>query len=375
MRLDGQALGVHVRVGAQIERGIRGEQDRLEQVVDTRVVARGDVDEHRVAAVLLGHEAVLGELAADLLRLRLRLINLVHRDHDRQVRRLGVVDRLHRLRHHAVVRGDHQDGQVGRLGAAGTHGGKRLVARGIQEGDRALLTVQGDGGLVRADALGDAAGLAGTDVGVADRVQKAGLAVVDVTHDGHDRRALHQLVLVAGVLAELQVEGLEQLAVLVLRGDDLDVVVDFGAQQLQGLLRHGLGSRHHLAEVEQRLNQVRCVGTDLLGEVSQGRTLTQADSLAAAVGQAHAADDVRCVHLLVLVALLALGLASAAGSAAGTTERAGGAAAATAAPTETAACTRAAGAALTTATAAAARSALSSAPAGAGGRLGRHLGR
>ena len=43
--------------------------------------------------------------------------------------------------------------------------------------------------LVGADVLGDAAGLARGDLGLADRVQQRGLAVVDVTHDGHDRRA------------------------------------------------------------------------------------------------------------------------------------------------------------------------------------------
>jgi hypothetical protein len=39
--------------------------------------------------------------------------------------------------------------------------------------------------------LGDAAGLAGDDVGVADAVEQLGLAVVDVTHDGDDRGRGH----------------------------------------------------------------------------------------------------------------------------------------------------------------------------------------
>ena len=62
-------------------------------------------------------------------------------------------------------------------------------------------------------------------VGVADRVEQLGLAVVDVTHDGDDRRPGHQVALVALVLTELEVERLEQLAVLVLRGHDLDLEV------------------------------------------------------------------------------------------------------------------------------------------------------
>ena len=47
---------------------------------------------------------------------------------------------------------------------------------------------------VRADALRDAAGFAGRDVGCADLVEQRGLAVVDVTEHRNDRRTRrHQL--------------------------------------------------------------------------------------------------------------------------------------------------------------------------------------
>ena len=49
---------------------------------------------------------------------------------------------------------------------------------------------------VRADVLRDAARLAFDDVGLADIVQQRRLAVVDVSHDGHDRRARHEGCLV-----------------------------------------------------------------------------------------------------------------------------------------------------------------------------------
>ena len=101
----------------------------------------GDVDEHRVAAVLLGHQVVLGELLADLVRVGALLVDLVDRDHDRHVGRLGVVERLDRLRHDAVVGRDHEDRDVGDLGTTGTHGGERLVTRGVDEGDRALVAL------------------------------------------------------------------------------------------------------------------------------------------------------------------------------------------------------------------------------------------
>ncbi len=101
----------------------------------------GDVDEHRVAAVLLGHQAVLGELLAHLVRVGVVLVDLVDRDHDRHLGRLRVVQRLDRLRHHAVVGRDNQHDDVGGLGTTGTHGGERLVTRGVDERDRAVVAV------------------------------------------------------------------------------------------------------------------------------------------------------------------------------------------------------------------------------------------
>ena len=62
--------------------------------------------------------------------------------------------------------------------------------------------------LVGTDVLGDAAGLALADVGLTDGVQQSGLTVVDVTHDGDDRRTDLEVVLAALVLAVGEVEGL-----------------------------------------------------------------------------------------------------------------------------------------------------------------------
>ena len=96
-----------------------------------------------------------------------------------------MVDRLDGLRHDAVVGGDNQDDDVGHLGAAGTHGRKGRVTRGIDEGNLAVV----DHDLRSADGLGNAARLAGSDAGVTDGVEQARLAVVDVAHNGDDRGA------------------------------------------------------------------------------------------------------------------------------------------------------------------------------------------
>ena len=255
MGLDRDALRVLLRVGPQVERGVRGEDHGLQQAVDVQALLGGDVDEHGVAAVLLGHQTELGELTAHLGRVRALDVDLVDRDHDRHVGRLGVVQRLDRLRHHTVVGRDHEDRDVGRLGTTGTHGGERLVTRGVDEGDPALFAVDLGGDLVRTDVLGDAAGLARDHVRLADRVEQPGLTVVDVTHDGHDRRTGDEVLLAALVLAELDVEGLEQLAVLLLRADDLDDVVHLVGEQLQRLVGDGLRRGDHLAEVQHHLRR------------------------------------------------------------------------------------------------------------------------
>src|SRR4051812_31518942 len=182
LALDDDALGVLLGVGTQVQRGVGGEQDGRGQVVETLPGRRGDVDEHRVAAVLLGHQPVLGELLADLGGVGPLLVDLVHRDHDRHLGGLGVVERLHRLGHDAVVGRDHEHDDVGDLRATGTHRGERLVTRGVDEGDRPLVVLQLGDDLVGADVLGDATGLLRHHVGVADRIEELRLAVVDVTH-------------------------------------------------------------------------------------------------------------------------------------------------------------------------------------------------
>ena len=101
------------------------------------------------------------------------------------------------LGHHGVIGRYDNDGKVSHLGAAGTHGGEGLVAGGVQEGDAAAAL---QFHAVCADVLGNAAGLTGDDVGVADVVQQGGLTVVYVTHDGDYRRTLHKVFLAVRLL-------------------------------------------------------------------------------------------------------------------------------------------------------------------------------
>ncbi len=319
--LDRHALCGHVRVGPEVEVGVGGEDDGLEELGQAGPRRRGDVDEHRVAAVLLGDEAELGELPTNLDGVGAFLVHLVDRDHDRHLSRPGVVQRLDRLGHHTVVSGHDEHRDVGRLRTTGTHGGERLVARGVDERHLALVAVDDGLDLVGTDGLRDAAGLPCHDVRLAQRVEQLRLAMVDVTHDGDDRRTCHEVVVAALVLAELDVEALEELAILVLGRDDLDVVVQLGADDLERVVGHGLRGGDHLTEVEQDLYERRRLDADLLGEVGQRGAASEADGGAVTLTDPDATDR-RGLHLVELLTTLLLRLASTTTRSTGATERA-----------------------------------------------------
>ena len=140
---------------------------------------------------------MLGKLAEDALNVAVGgfgLVDLVERDDDGHSRRLGVIDRLNRLRHDAVVGRYHQHDDVGHLGAACAHLGERLVAGCVDERDHArVLIAPLHWNLECAGGLRNSAGLARRDVGVADFVQQRCLAVINVT-ENRDHRASAALV-------------------------------------------------------------------------------------------------------------------------------------------------------------------------------------
>ncbi len=174
--------------------------------------------------------------------------------------------------------------------------------------------------LVGTDGLRDATRLPGDHVGLADRVEQLGLAVVDVTHDRDHRRTRREILFATLVLAELDVEALQQLAVLVLGRDDLDLVVELAGQHLQRVLGHGLGGRHHLAQVEQHLDQRRHVDVDLLRQVGQRGAAGEPDGLPVTLAYADA-TDLRSLHLVELLTTLTLRLATTTHRPTGATER------------------------------------------------------
>ena len=96
-------------LGSSLQFAQIGDQaNHFHQQIQIRFLLRRNVDEHRLAAPLFRHQAAIGKLFLDAVGQGVRLVDLVHRDNDGNFRGVRVVDGFNRLRHHAVVGGNHQ---------------------------------------------------------------------------------------------------------------------------------------------------------------------------------------------------------------------------------------------------------------------------
>ena len=299
-RCDGAAALVKARLDHSTGRGAVGvrlelgdlcrERDHFQQVVNAHTGLGGDGADNGVAAPVFGHKAVLGQLLLDALGVCVGLIHLVDGNDDGDLGGLGVVDGLDGLRLDAVLRRNDEDRNIRDHRAAGTHGGKGLMARGIEEGDGLALDLH----LIGADVLGNAAGLAGGNVCVADIVEKARLAVVDVTHDNDDRRA--GLELVGAVLVIVDELFLD-------RDDNFlfDLAAELLGNEGRGVEVDHLGEGSHHAVFHQALDDLRA------GLLHTARQLADGDLIGDLDGQRGLLGDLKLetAHLLGLF-LLAL---------------------------------------------------------------------
>ena len=147
----GAASGT-IGIGLVLAQLGHGEQ-RFQQFVDAFAGGGAGFDHFGLAAPFAGQQFVGGQLLVGPLRVGARQVDLVQRNDDGDLRGAGVADGLLGLRHHAVIGGHHQDGDVGDVGAAGAHLGERLVARRIDEGHGPAVLLDAIG----ADVLGNAA--------------------------------------------------------------------------------------------------------------------------------------------------------------------------------------------------------------------------
>ena len=129
---DHQALGHGVYRGPQLE-NLGLQEHLLEQVVNALTGFGRHRHKRRFATELFWHDLFDDQLVLDAFGVGIGFVNLVDRHHDGYPSSFGVFDRLAGLWHDAVVGCHHQNHNVRCFGAASTHRGEGLVARGIQE--------------------------------------------------------------------------------------------------------------------------------------------------------------------------------------------------------------------------------------------------
>src|SRR5215831_7218337 len=136
------------------------------------------------------------------------------------------------------------------------------MARRIDEGD---LRAERRGDLIGADMLGDAARLSARHVGGPDSVEQRGLAVVDMAHNGHDRRPRIQHGRIVGLI--------EQAFFNVRFGDASHGVAKFLGDQLGRVGVDRIGDLGDLALLHQELDHVDRAFGHAVGKLLDGNRL------------------------------------------------------------------------------------------------------
>ena len=172
-----------------------------------------------------------------------------------------MLDGFDRLRHHAIVRRDHEHDDIRDLGTSRPHRREGRVARRVDERDDAARRLY----VVSADVLRDSAGLARRNLGGADVVEERGLAVIDMAHDRdhwgpRDRIDLIAVLGLQGIFQRVLVERLGRVAHL------LD------HQHCRVLIERLVDGRHD-AHVHQRLDHLAAFHRHLLREFGNGDRL------------------------------------------------------------------------------------------------------
>ena len=140
-----------------------------------------------LTAPFLNEEIHGGQFFFNLIGISGRLINLVDGEYDRHTGSHSMVDGFFGLRHHVVIGSYDDNGNIRRFGTAGTHGGKRLMTRSIEE---RYLTSVFQRHVISTDVLCNTTGFTGNNIRLTDIVEQRSFTVVYVTHYRYNRSAM-----------------------------------------------------------------------------------------------------------------------------------------------------------------------------------------
>ena len=230
-----------IGVGFQLKY-VRLQQNGFKKLVNTLALLGGDINEHVLSAPLFRNDAMLGKFLPNTGWIGAGLIDFVNGNDNGNACGLCVVDGFNGLRHHAVVRRDNQNNDVGHLCTTGTHGGKRFVTGRVNKGNTAAV----DGNLRSTDGLRNTACLTGGNTRMPNGVQKRSFTVVNVAHNGNDRRTGLKIFWIV----------IEGKGIFFFLCHNLDFPTQIFRNKVNQIIGHGLGKRQWASKQKEALDNV-----------------------------------------------------------------------------------------------------------------------
>ena len=237
-RFHNGSIGFPFRIGFQVQQ-FSFQQHFLQQKVHIQTLLGRQFLALEFTTPFFHEEVHTSQLFIYLLGIRTVFIDLVDREDHRYTSGLCVTDGLFCLRHHGIIRRDHDHRNVCNLSTTGTHSRKRFVTWCIQECYR--LTIRKIH-LVRTDVLGDTTRFTRYHRGVSNIVEQRCLTMVNVTHDGHYRRSWNLRFLI------IHFRNIFHLHLL-LHVNEFHFVSKLTGHQFNHFRIETLVDRHHHAEV------------------------------------------------------------------------------------------------------------------------------
>ena len=177
-------------------------------------------------------------------------------------------DSLPGSRHHRVVSRNNNNSYIGNLSTAGTHGRESLVSGRIEEG---YLTTTFQRNAVSSNMLGNTSRLAGDDICIADVVEQRGFSMVNMAHDGDNRRPWHELALIIYLLA---------YGLLNLRTHVFGLETKLFSHHIYGFCVEPLVDRGHDSDAHQRRNNFGNAYIHHRSQLADGYKFSQLQRLA-----------------------------------------------------------------------------------------------
>ena len=207
---------------------------------------------------------MLQKIGPHFLRIGFWPVDLVDRHDHRHFGSLGVVDRFDRLRHHRIICSHNQNDDVRNLRPTGPHGGKGRVTRRVEEGQNLPVFRLH---LVRTNVLSDPTRFARHNLGISDRIQQRGLTVVDVAHNGNNRRTRFEIFF-------LVIDRVDYVFNIGIRNAH-NVVAEFFDNQFGCICVNRLVLSHHHAHLHEGFHHLTHTFSHSIGQLGHHNCLGQ----------------------------------------------------------------------------------------------------